>query len=56
MSFTPVPQRHPLSRALHAALLGLAVSTYALPSLAQPLNADHNNPLKQWSIPAGPLA
>ncbi|EKT4471292.1 MULTISPECIES: TonB-dependent siderophore receptor [Pseudomonas putida group] len=56
MSFTPVPQRHPLSRALHAALLGLAVSTYALPSLAQPLSADHNNPLKQWSIPAGPLA
>ncbi|MGO0112702.1 MULTISPECIES: TonB-dependent siderophore receptor [Pseudomonas] len=56
MSFTPVPQRHPLSRALHAALLGLAVSTYALPSLAQPLSADHNNPLKQWSIPSGPLA
>lgn len=56
MSFTPVPQRHPLSRALHAALLGLAVSTYALPSLAQPLSADHNAPLKQWSIPAGPLA
>ncbi|MFG0458452.1 TonB-dependent siderophore receptor [Pseudomonas sp. TYF_15] len=56
MSFTPVPQRHPLSRALHAALLGLAVSTYALPSLAQPLSADHNNSLKQWSIPAGPLA
>ncbi|HDS1772236.1 TonB-dependent siderophore receptor [Pseudomonas putida] len=56
MSFTPVPQRHPLSRALHAALLGLAVSTYALPSLAQPLSADHNSPLKQWSIPAGPLA
>ncbi|MHB0783008.1 TonB-dependent siderophore receptor [Pseudomonas putida] len=56
MSFTPVPQRHPLSRALHAALLGLAVSTYALPSLAQPLSAGHNSPLKQWSIPAGPLA
>ncbi|PNG84337.1 TonB-dependent siderophore receptor [Pseudomonas putida] len=56
MSFTPVPQRHPLSRALHAALLGLAVSTYALPSLAQPLSADHNSSLKQWSIPAGPLA
>lgn len=56
MSFTPVPQRHPLSRALHAALLGLAVSTYALPSLAQPLSADHNALLKQWSIPAGPLA
>lgn len=56
MSFTPVPQRHPLSRALHAALLGLAVSTYALPSLAQPLSADHNSPLKQWGIPAGPLA
>ncbi|MFG0498105.1 TonB-dependent siderophore receptor [Pseudomonas sp. YQ_13] len=56
MSFTPVPQRHPLSRALHAALLGLAVSTYALPSLAQPLSADHNAPLKQWGIPAGPLA
>lgn len=56
MSFTPVPQRHPLSHALHAALLGLAVSTYALPSLAQLLSADHNAPLKQWGIPAGPLA
>ncbi|PTC01409.1 TonB-dependent siderophore receptor, partial [Thalassospira xiamenensis] len=56
MSSTPVPQRHPLSRALHAALFGLMVSSYALPSLAQPLSADHDTPLKQWNIPAGPLA
>ncbi|MBC3479085.1 MULTISPECIES: TonB-dependent siderophore receptor [Pseudomonas] len=56
MSSTPVPQRHPLNRALHGAFLGLVVSSYALPSLAQPLPADHNNPLQQWSIPAGPLA
>lgn len=56
MSSTPVPQRHPLNRALHGALFGLLVSSYALPSLAQPLSADQHNPLKQWNIPAGPLA
>ena len=56
MSSTPVPQRHPLNRALHGAFLGLVVSSYALPSLAQPLPADHNSQLQQWSIPAGPLA
>ncbi|MEB6588416.1 TonB-dependent siderophore receptor [Pseudomonas asiatica] len=56
MSSTPVSQRHPLNRALHGALFGLLVSSYALPSLAQPLSADQHNPLKQWNIPAGPLA
>ncbi|RCL23547.1 TonB-dependent siderophore receptor [Pseudomonas sp. AFG_SD02_1510_Pfu_092] len=56
MSSTPVPQRHPLNRALHGAFLGLVVSSYALPSLAQPQAADHSNPQQQWSIPAGPLA
>jgi len=56
MSSTPVPQRHPLNRALHGAFLGLVVSSYALPSLAQPSPADHNSQLQQWSIPAGPLA
>ncbi len=30
MSSTPVPQRHPLSRAMHAAILGLVVSSPAL--------------------------
>ncbi|MFP3329755.1 MULTISPECIES: TonB-dependent siderophore receptor [unclassified Pseudomonas] len=56
MSFSPVSQRTPLNRALHAALFGLVVSTYAVPSLAQPSSADHSNLLKQWNIPAGPLA
>ena len=56
MSSTPVPQRHPLNRALHGAFLGLVVSSYALPSLAQPLATDHNNQLQQWNIPGGPLA
>lgn len=56
MSSTPVPQRHPLNRALHGAFLGLVVSSYAVPSLAQPSPADHNSQLQQWSIPAGPLA
>jgi len=36
--------------------LGLVVSSYALPSLAQPLATDHNNQLQQWNIPGGPLA
>ncbi|WEL54938.1 TonB-dependent siderophore receptor [Pseudomonas kermanshahensis] len=56
MSSTPVPQRHPFNRALHGAFLGLVVSSYALPSLAQPLATDHNNQLQQWNIPGGPLA
>ncbi|WP_060481655.1 TonB-dependent siderophore receptor [Pseudomonas sp. NBRC 111119] len=56
MSSTPVSLRHPLNRALKAALLGMVVSSYALPSWAQPAAADQNSPLKQWSIPAGPLA
>jgi len=56
MSSTPVPQRHPFIRALHGAFLGLVVSSYALPSLAQPLATDHNNQLQQWNIPGGPLA
>ena len=56
MSSSPVSQRHPLSRALHGAILGLIVSSYALPSLAQPVPADHNSPLQQWNIPGGPLA
>lgn len=55
MSLTPVPQRHPLSRAVRGAFLGMVVSSYALPSLAQPVNAEHNNQLQQWNIPGGPL-
>ncbi|HDS1779782.1 TPA: TonB-dependent siderophore receptor [Pseudomonas putida] len=55
MSLTPVPQRHPLSRAVRGAFLGMVVSSYALPSLAQPVNAEHTNPLQQWNIPGGPL-
>ncbi|NQD78464.1 TonB-dependent receptor, partial [Pseudomonas sp. CM27] len=56
MSFTPVPQRHPLSRAVHAAFLGLVVSSCALPALAHAANAEQNNPVQQWNIPGGPLA
>ncbi|XBG33397.1 TonB-dependent siderophore receptor [Pseudomonas sp. 13.2] len=56
MSSTPVPQRHPLNRALHAAILGLVVSSYALPSLAQTSGADQNTQMQQWNIPGGPLA
>jgi iron complex outermembrane receptor protein len=56
MSSTPVPQRHPLNRALHAAILGLVVSSYALPSLAQTSSADQNTQMQQWNIPGGPLA
>ncbi|WP_236170083.1 TonB-dependent siderophore receptor [Pseudomonas parasichuanensis] len=56
MSFPPVPQRHPLSRAIQAAALGLIVSSCALPALAQTSPAEHSNPVRQWSIPAGPLA
>jgi len=56
MSSSPVSQRHPLNRALHGAMLGLIVSSYALPSLAQTSSADHSNQIKQWNIAAGPLA
>ncbi|MFP3468270.1 hypothetical protein, partial [Leifsonia sp. SIMBA_070] len=56
MSLTPVPQHHPLSRAVRGAFLGMVVSSYALPSLAQPVNAEHNNQLQQWNIQGGPLA
>ncbi|MBA6140339.1 MULTISPECIES: TonB-dependent siderophore receptor [Pseudomonas] len=56
MSSTPVSQRHPLSRAVHAAFLGLVVSSAALPALAQAANAEHNNQVQQWNIPGGPLA
>ena len=56
MSSSPVSQRHPLSRAMHGAILGLIVSSYALPSLAQTSGADHSNQVKQWNIAPGPLA
>ncbi|RWU22903.1 TonB-dependent siderophore receptor [Pseudomonas alkylphenolica] len=56
MSSSPVSQRHPLNRALRGALLGLIVSSYALPSLAQSASADQSNQLRQWNITAGPLA
>ncbi|WP_394206977.1 TonB-dependent siderophore receptor [Pseudomonas putida] len=56
MSLTPVSQRHPLSRAVHAAFLGLVVSSSALPTLAQAATAEHNNQVQQWNIPGGPLA
>lgn len=56
MSSTPVSQRRPLSRAVHAAFLGLVVSSCALPALAQAATAEHNNQVQQWNIPGGPLA
>ncbi|TDF82390.1 TonB-dependent siderophore receptor [Pseudomonas sp. H9] len=56
MSSSPVPQRHPLSRAIHAAAFGLIVSSYALPSLAHASPAGHSAQVQQWNIPAGPLA
>lgn len=56
MSSSPVSQRHPLNRALHGAILGLIVSSYALPSLAQSSSADQHNQVRQWNIAAGPLA
>lgn len=56
MSSSPVPQRHPLNRALHAAAFGLIISSYALPSLAHAASVDHSNQIHQWNIPAGPLA
>lgn len=55
MSSSPASQRHPLNRALHGAILGLIVSSYALPSLAQSSSAEHNQ-VRQWNIAAGPLA
>ncbi|WP_419710182.1 TonB-dependent siderophore receptor [Pseudomonas sp. NFX224] len=56
MSSSPVTQRHPLSHAVHGVILGLIVSSYALPSLAQSSSAEHRNQVQQWNIAAGPLA
>ena len=56
MSSSQVPQRHPLSRALHAALFGLVVSSHAAPVLAQASSAEPRNQVQQWNIAAGPLA
>ena len=56
MRLSPVPQRHPLSRALQAAILGLFVGSYTLPSLAQPSSAGHSSQVQQWNIAPGPLA
>ncbi|MEE1923380.1 TonB-dependent siderophore receptor [Pseudomonas sp. 148P] len=56
MSSSQVPQRHPLSRAMHAALLGLIVSSHAVPALAQNSGAEPRNQVQQWNIAAGPLA
>ncbi|MGE7993555.1 TonB-dependent siderophore receptor [Pseudomonas sp. NPDC089554] len=56
MRSSPVSQRHPLSRALQGAILGLIVSSHALPSLAQPAGNEPHNQVQQWNIAAGPLA
>lgn len=56
MSVSPVPPRHPLSCALRGAILGLVVSSYALPALAQSSSTDHRSQVQQWNIAAGPLA
>lgn len=56
MSSSPVPQRHPLNRALQGAVLGLIVSSCALPALAQTSTTDPRNQVQQWNIAAGPLA
>lgn len=56
MSSTPVPQRHPLSRALQGVFLGLVVSNCALPAMAQSATSEPESQLQQWNIPAGPLA
>ncbi len=56
MSSSPVPQRHPLSRALQGAILGLIVSSHALPTLAQTASAAPGSLVQHWSIAAGPLA
>ncbi len=55
MSSSPVPQRHPLNGALRSAILGLVVSSYALPALAQSSNAEPRNQVQHWNIAAGPL-
>lgn len=55
MSSSPVPQRHPLNVALRSAILGLVVSSYALPALAQSSNAETRNQVQHWNIAAGPL-
>ncbi|MBT2311938.1 TonB-dependent siderophore receptor [Pseudomonas fluorescens] len=56
MSSSPVPQRHRLNRALHGAVFGVIVSSYALPSLAQTSSVDQAHQVHSWNIPAGPLA
>ncbi|SCX72272.1 iron complex outermembrane recepter protein [Pseudomonas sp. NFACC32-1] len=56
MSSSPVPQRHLLNRALQGAVLGVIVSSYALPSMAQTSAVDQAQQVHQWNIPAGPLA
>ena len=56
MSSSPVPQRHRLNRALHGAVFGVIVSSYALPSLAQSSSVDQALEVHSWNIPAGPLA
>jgi outer membrane receptor for ferric coprogen and ferric-rhodotorulic acid len=56
MSSSPVPQRRPLSRALHGALFGFLVSSYTLPALVQSASADQSSEVQQWNIAAGPLA
>ncbi|WDY58654.1 TonB-dependent siderophore receptor [Pseudomonas sp. PSKL.D1] len=56
MSSSLVPQRHPLNRAIQGALLGLIVSSSALPALAQDSADGQSSQVQQWNIPAGPLA
>jgi len=56
MSSSPVPQRFRLNHALHGAVLGVIVSSHALPSLAQSSSVAQTYPVHQWNIPAGPLA
>lgn len=56
MSSSPVTQRHPLSHAVHGVILGLMVSSYALPSLAQSSSTEQRKQVQQWNIAAGPLA
>ncbi|QXH47590.1 TonB-dependent siderophore receptor [Pseudomonas xanthosomatis] len=56
MSASPIPLRHPLSRAIQAAALGLLVGSHTLPALAQTAPAGQHSPVQQWNIPAGPLA
>ena len=56
MSASPVPQRHLLNRAIHGAIFGVIVSSYALPTLAQPSTVEQTHQVHPWNIPAGPLA